>query len=52
MNYDMILKVTETLEELAATLRVVLDSYSENQRVWEELEAQIEAELKQLQEGK
>ena len=51
MNYDAILKVTEVLEELAITLRGVLDKYNENQRIWEELEAQIEKELKQLQEG-
>ena len=51
MNYDAILKVTEVLEELATTLRGVLDKYNENQRIWEELEAQIEKELKQLQEG-
>ena len=52
MNYDAILKVTEVLEELATTLRDVLDKYNENQRIWEALEARIEEELKQLQEGK
>ena len=52
MNYDAILKVTEVLEELATTLRGVLDQHLQNQAEWEALEARIEEELKQLQEGK
>ena len=52
MNYDAILKVTEVLEELATTLRGVLEKHLQNQAEWEELEARIEEELKQLQEGK
>ena len=52
MNYEIIQKVTEVLEELAATLRNVLDKYHRNEAEWEALQARLEAELKQIQDGK
>ena len=58
MNYKQLCELADSITEsaarmidLASVLRRILDEHRQSVEEWQQLEARIEAEIKQLEEG-